>query len=193
VAGDMQFIKSGISMLFYHVGLDEEFDSEDIESVEVEQERPNGLGGRQPSSRWLAAKANPVPQQHSLWQEIPKSFVSMVLIVLGLFVCGIVILFTHEGTASTGAAAFFLILFGLTMMWLTRFLCSEYGYSAAIDYFRNNRQRQATIQTLPRDIRQLKTDMKELLGHYRLTVDEIIPTGSNSSPQETASNSRDNL
>jgi sodium-dependent phosphate cotransporter len=186
---DMNFVKTAISMLYFHTGLPEDNDGVDIEdgeggrSSEEEEDHTSEeeRNAEQPKQKRQMAQE----EEGSFLQQVPLSFKIAVVILMPLLVWALVKLYTHGGTSATGAAAFLTVLLGLGLLYCLHLWFSEAGRKAIIEYFRNHRLRHVYIQRLPNDMMQSKTELKELLSHYRLKIEDVMMEGQSSSADST--------
>jgi hypothetical protein len=174
LANTMKFVKLGISMLYYHTGLPEDGLLADVEVAggsddsdpEEEEQRP-------PSQRTPSTSGRSDEEEIRLWNVVPLSFKLAFASAFSLLIWALVELFSHDSKASTGAGAFLAILVGFTVFYGAYvWLFSPSGRTSVIEYFHNHRMRNKYIKSLPYDMILVQSELKELLSHYRLKIDE---------------------
>jgi integrase len=175
---DMNFVKTAISMLYFHTGLPEDdhvgVDVEDGEGERSSKEEEDTSEEERHAERPKQKRQMIEEEEGSFLQQVPLSFKIAVAIAMPLLVWGLVKLYTHGGTSETGAAAFFTALLGFGLLYCLYLWCSEAGRKAIIEHFWNHRLRHVYVQRLPNDMMQTKTELKELLSHYRLKIEEVM-------------------
>eukprot|EP00934_Nitzschia_sp_Nitz4_P000057 Nitzschia sp. Nitz4//scaffold316_size20630//13831//16335//NITZ4_008657-RA/size20630-processed-gene-0.27-mRNA-1//-1//CDS//3329547517//57//frame0 len=180
LSGDMDYVNTAISMLQYHTGLLDE-----SERVQIDQQGvgvsvgggedhapvPNEITSRsqRDGTEDLGAKVLPVVV---FYRDLPHSFRIKLLLALFCSVVAIVTFHIIGGKAAKGAAGLICVMWALGILYFLGLWFSIEGRLMILTYLHNRREQRAYLRRLPADMIVVKVQVKELLVHYGLTLDE---------------------